>query len=280
MKTALNPPTNFPEWSVGSMDYALAHVAIDDDTYRARAVQQAKSDKYLILDNGADELGEGLAGSDFYDLIDHIRPDEVIAPDVLGDGKETLKRLDPFLKWAEEAKVHFRTEDKPDMKVMAVAQGETEDEWMETYLHLHNHSGVDVIGIPYDIEWGRCPVSRGMNKGETSYYRMINRVELLFRLFQAEQTEKPLHLLGLNSLTELGGVQNLPFVRSTDTTAPFAAALDGCVWHTLADSYKTWSALDFGTTKEKWDSHLDDIKYNVQKYLKELEGREIPSELL
>ncbi len=124
MKAAVNVPTTLEPielWDVGSYRYTLAHEC-RSDRYLERAKRQDA--RYHILDNGADELGEGMSGSEYSSLINEIDPDELILPDVLGNTDETQKRGLSFL---EEL-------DRPaGMKVMAVAQGLQFNEWMNCY---------------------------------------------------------------------------------------------------------------------------------------------------
>ena len=124
MRTAVNPPLSASEYNLGAFDYTLAHEALRSRDYFNLFAPQSRGNRWLTLDNGADELGEGLQGDVYLDLIYDLKPQEVIAPDVLGNGPETVQRTKEFLQsnlpWDQ-------------MSVMGVAQGQTKSEFMESY---------------------------------------------------------------------------------------------------------------------------------------------------
>ncbi len=123
MLSAVNPPLCLPMMDCGSYSYALAHECLRHPEYMTRC-KVAAGIKYLILDNGADELGEGLRGIDFENILFAVKPSEVIAPDVIGDSKETEVRTVQFLETLEGFRKQYPN-DKwlQRLRVMAVAQG-------------------------------------------------------------------------------------------------------------------------------------------------------------
>ena len=73
---------------------------------------------FIILDNGTPE-GQLQNNVDLLSAYDRIKPDELVIPDVLFDGSETLKASRLFLREAE----------LPSRKRMLVPQGSTMKEW-------------------------------------------------------------------------------------------------------------------------------------------------------
>ena len=262
MMTAVNAPFDDLNLNVGAMKYGLAHLAIDNDQYLDYL---RVKDRYTILDNAADELGEGMTGDDLNGLVEEIQPSELILPDVLKDGKATQEASMSFYE------NYLAGDKRPEgLKLMAVAQGETYYEWMESYNFWNECDFVDVIGVPYDIDF---PV--GVDKGGTftkTELRSLNRQALVSSLYY-NKGRKPIHLLGMNNLRELemlrdSGANRRGFIRSNDTTGPFAAALYGMDWSTMSASEKRfekdWPALDF---EHVWDREEKFLAYkNLMAY--------------
>lgn len=267
MYCAVNPPIGYPELDLGTMAYGLAHEALKSEEYRERLKTLAKEDRYLILDNGADETTVGMSGHDYYDLVTEIAPDEVIAPDVLGDAKATRKAFEEFWPWFEEYKTQ-REEELP-VKLMVVVQGQSEEEWIREALQWANDDRVDVLGIPYDINF---EVGEATSLPEDSDHisskwaaRRIALVEKLIGDASLEEGTKMIHLLGMSNLEELAYYRDSllgQYIRSNDTTAPFAAASEGTVWSEDSSGPKNWSRLDFNLQ----DLNLQPTFLNLNHY--------------
>lgn len=262
MKAAVNPPIAFPGLDVGSYSYGLAHEALKSEVYRDRLREIAKSDRYLILDNGADETKIGMSGDPYYDLITDIQPNEIIAPDVLGKAEETREGFEKFWPWFEE----YKTQAELNVpKLMAVVQGKTEQEWLDQAMMWLRDDRVDVIGIPYDINFEVEGAEGVVSDDEHLSYKWgVRRFILVNKLFNEinEETEKEFHLLGMSTLTEFATYRESgldKFIRSTDTTAPFAAALDGYVWEKFDSGPKNWKSLNFDVEELPIKSSLKNL---------------------
>ena len=143
MRLAFNGPLELMrQFDWGHDHYALAHECLKDP----KLVKfYAKSDKTVILDNGADEIKEGLGGKPLQELIEQIKPDYCILPDVLEEAELTRERSLEFLSNA--------TKLKHQPKWMAVIQGKTLEEWTNELFFWMSHPSVSLIGIPYDINF-------------------------------------------------------------------------------------------------------------------------------
>lgn len=243
MKSAVNPPFRYPMLDVGSITYGLAHEALRNKTYR-QGLAEKVGIREVILDNGADELGEGLFGSKYLDLILEIQPTEVIAPDVLGDTEETRRRTIDFLETTAD--------DLPvGTSIMAVVQGQTKEDFLGLLEEWEEAPGIDVIGIPYDIKFRvENPRTQPRNKYESDEHAW-NRISLLSDPDFQGLSKKPIHLLGMNALWEFSyyapdqQISEALNIRSNDTTAPFAAARFRRAWKPGESGGKDWPALDF-----------------------------------
>src|SRR5699024_8615204 len=136
--------------------------------------------------------------------------------------------------------------------LMVVVQGQTQEEWVTEAVKWIHDDRVDVIGIPYDIKF---EVMGAKNFPPTEFHesnfwggRRFNLVQTVLYEISRLESEKKIHLLGVSTLHELdmykqSGLEK--HIRSNDTTAPFAAALDGYVWERGQSGPKVWRSLDF-----------------------------------
>ena len=258
MYCSVNAPFSYPELNVGSFKYGLAHEALKNEEYK-NYLESSASEYFTILDNGADELGEGLSGSELLDLAEYIVPSELILPDVLGDSEATLKNSYDFL-------TKYRTS-LVGLSLMAVPQGKTLNEWVTCFRRFNEDPSINTIGVPYDIDFDvtqelfsqedygsivsyldrvpslrLCTVDESSTKTKKRARRRLNLVRLLFKF---GLVSKPIHLLGMNDLWELDQYSKIQtkLIRSNDTTAPFACSKRR--WEYLDSGEKDWPALDF-----------------------------------
>lgn len=258
--TYVNPPIeHHEELDLGSGGYGLAHEALRSDKYlnRLKAISSAKA-RPLILDNGADELTEGMSGDEFFDLVWEVEPTLVIAPDVLHDAKATQKNTREFIQRVDS------TPDLEGIKIMAVPQGRTKDEWMTLYEEFDASSRISCIGVPYDLKFN-------IKTGETytdvdDQIHAENRIQLMKFLKEEKLMNAPLHLLGMNNLRELliHRAERYPVRVSNDTTAPFAAAAIGRRWSPGESGAKDWPSLSFDDKFD--DQQFDDSLWNLRHY--------------
>lgn len=241
MKCAVNPPTFYPHYDLGSYSYLLAHVAQEDNVYFARCKSIGEDrGRFSILDCSTDELGEGIDGDVYFTLVHVIHPTEYIIPDILGNGVKSLTKGRAFLE-------KYAAEIPPGTNAMAVAQGLTYEDFINCYLAWLADDRVASIGIPYDIEFPINPTIEYPDLSAHSYRHGINRVALMTHLLNKGMLTKPIHLLGFNNTIELKLYAEIPGanIRSMDTTAPFAAAAEGKTWEEGDSGPKDWKPLDF-----------------------------------
>lgn len=175
------------------MHMFLTHMVEKYPTY-AKVAQDAPG--YKILDNSLIELGGAVSVERVIGAATYIGADEIILPDVFQNGPETIKAVQDALNTLHKM---FPKGDWP-FKLMAVAQGADEEEWLDCYEYLLDMREVDVIGIP--------KVLAKMHPQGRPYF--VNEL--------CELHKKPHHLLGLwYSIAELFEYRNLEQIRSCDT---------------------------------------------------------------
>lgn len=202
-------------------DYCLVHMCEKDPEYLQFYVDQAKKGRTVYLDNSAFELGQAVTEDFLLDWAAKINPTHIIPPDVLHDGPATLKNLDRFLNTLKERNL--------DYKVIAVAQGKTEREFVECFKEMMKRPEVNVIAIPYDIKfYDQFLDTRTQN-------RFVLARQMIIETLLAEHWQagiwKPVHLLGCSNPLEFKRYgldrKKYDFINSIDTSSPIIHGIFG-----------------------------------------------------
>jgi len=203
MQVALEIPTSIIKQirPLTDYDFALAQLVLTDKKY-AKAYAN-RGNRFLILDNGADELGNPVSAEDLLRAAKLVNPDIVVVPDASNNVITTINNFREFLK-----------RDVP-YKLMGAVQGKTIDECMSCVIEFFTSDKLDRIGIPFDI---MCERSDPLVK-LSSYRREV--VAAISKL------GCPIHLLGVSLPEELKAYKDLELVRSVDTGTPILYALRG-----------------------------------------------------
>ena len=127
---------------------ALAHLALNEDygpEYQAFFAEESRNGSFVVLDNGAHELGQGLPPHVLSELADEMGASEIVLPDRLFWGDDTAElsqaALDDFMR-------HYEGN---NMGYMGVPHGRTIYEWVKCMKYLIE-MGVTSIGISKDYE--------------------------------------------------------------------------------------------------------------------------------
>lgn len=175
------------------MHMFLTHL-VEKYPFYAKLAKEVKG--YKILDNSLIELGGAVDLQRVLDAAEQIGADEIILPDVFQKGPETIEAVNKALSELNDR----YTNRKWPYKLMAVAQGRNEKEWLRCYNMLMDNPDIDVIGIP--------KVLAKMHPQGRPHF--VNSFCVL--------KSKPHHLLGLwYSFSELSLYHNYEEIRSCDT---------------------------------------------------------------
>jgi len=239
------------------LGYALSHEMQSKTT-----LEIYRSLNKLILDNGADELGEGQGGARLAYLAGVLNPNWIILPDVLHKDKKTRKRGVDFYNQMKDSGYQG--------KFMSVIQAKTLEKGLASYAFWDESGMVDRIGVTYDTmistatsellpSWGKrlgfleyLASSSTFTDGNGTGVHMLGTLEVEepYTLFRNPQFEQ---VLGL--------------VQSHDTTAPYACDTKFIVEKNgiRFGRDKDWPRLDFDAT---FSYEREDIMhYNVACYL-------------
>lgn len=222
MQVGLIPPIAHLKTAEGTgFHLVLAHL-LSDPRYFTFYKERRDEGDYLVLDNGAHELG---AARDHIALLRDsatLRSQELVLPDVLFDRRGTIERTRRMLRWlnTKEGIRMYGIAGYP--KLMFVPQGKDRAEWAVCFNELlgvidkywQPEMGIPVLGISkdYDEMRGGLP------------YLIGHYIEPLREEFEFET-----HCLGwprnLWSLAKTA--QNFPWIRSTDSARPYVYARKG-----------------------------------------------------
>lgn len=251
LQYALIPPSSLvPQWDCGTISFGLSHEIQKDSRLKSYYSGLRREGRFWILDNGADELGIGLDNSsELVSLIKECNPSEFILPDVIDDGKLTLLKGEAFLDQNVSRL-------DPTLSYMGVVQATSFSEFVDNYLFWIRERRCSSIGISYNYHFDDIPSEYRVTLGsETKALACASRrLSVLKWINISGVVSKPLHMLGTNDILEFSLLRLLHLeknVRSTDTTAPFAAtqsgvSFEGPMPHLLGD--KNWDKLDFRST--------------------------------
>ncbi len=210
----ISPVSNLEPMKLGDRIFVLAHLWVQFPEYREFILQRKAEGAFITLDNSAAE--RALVTEDVLIQICHeLKPNEVIAPDVLFDKDATIKNAMSFA----ERLVGEGLEDTVEM--FFCPQGKTKQDWLECYLwgltqkYIHT-IGFSKIAIPQ--AWlDNWKDDQGIKEARHMAYDYLKERNLLL---------KPIHCLGQGDPTEFAYYDH-PMMRSTDSVYPILAATLG-----------------------------------------------------
>lgn len=169
-----------------------------------------------ILDNG---LFENKVAEDPVKLIIKaliVKADALIAPDVLYDGEATIKEAESFVGSVKKVAQY--------LKIMAVPQGSSPEEYLHCYKELVNNPDIDMIGLSI------LALTKSFQKYTGTESIHVNRIVGINYLWSqgAFHPHKWHHLLGLGDRPdELAAYKHIENIKSNDTSSPVLHGLRG-----------------------------------------------------
>lgn len=219
MKFFCIPPNNHLNMmDNGDWYFALCHHYIQNKNYRDYFLnlRKTKPNAFILLDNGAAE--HSLVTEDILiEVVSELRPNEVIAPDVLFNKKQTLKNLESFITKL------LKTDFGYNINVFGCPQGSTKKEWYDCYLEMCLNPFVKTIGL------SKIAVPKCWNGAENDELIAVSRNQCVQELASNKLLSKPLHLLGMGEHTEFDYYKNnrVSLIRSSDSCYTILAAMHG-----------------------------------------------------
>jgi len=218
MKIAFITPVPMLEKYATQSNYhlILAQVCAKSPEYVEFYRERRRAGDYVILDNGAYELGAGVDVQLLKKYADIIQPSAVVLPDVRNDALSTIALTRQAIEVLRQ----------PNRELFAVPQAplETEpgalDAWFASLRTLQSNPAISAIGI----------------YPETSRFfpTMGGRARLLWLMERGAyvQPGRSYHLLGMNpNPVEIQECAKYPWVIGADSAKPIVYGLYGIVLH-------------------------------------------------
>jgi hypothetical protein len=255
MQVAFITPIPMLEEFAGASKYhlILAHVCEQSPEYTAFYKQRAAAGDYVILDNGAYELGESVQLDLLKKYAEIIKPSVVVLPDVRGDAGRTLERTVEGISALRGG----------PWTLMGVPQAPLHEPG--TYLwclqQMYQLEGIGAIGIYPETEAFSTEGRAGLAKS----------MEIL-GLVREDLTY---HMLGMNpnpiTLKELA---KFPWIMGCDSVKPIAYGLYGVALHP-----RNGSMVEYPHRPKNYFNICDTpfkalIRWNQQVILSWAEGKE------
>ena len=252
MKLSFICPESYCEALHDMQDFylLLPHVSQLDAEYSAFF---KGTKKYKIMDNSAHELGSSLPFGQVIEEAIRLECDEIVLTDHKFDMKKTLQDSMAALD------ILSRSDGARGLKIQAVPQGSTYQEYMECYEELCRWSEVDVIGLAFRVV-EKC------FKSETNLPGVMPNRVYLTNLLDKMDPQKEHHLLGLGNVLELFFQKKYSWIRSNDTTKQVKYAMNDIAFTVEGCADKVDGLLDFdgGNDKEVFQQALQNILVTMQ----------------
>jgi hypothetical protein len=176
-------------------------------------------DKYVILDNGAAEDVK-ISASKLLSTGNLFGVDEIVAPDIIGEGWGTYSRAGEFFGYVDH------NDWSSEFSYGYALQGKSVEYFLDAIPSLLNSPFNDLINVWY--------VPRALMQFTHDPFARLKVAKLLLRY---DQDLRPIHFLGMHPRypEELKFLvaENEPRFRSLDTSLPFVYALQG---HKIAET--------------------------------------------
>ena len=209
----ISPVSNLEPMKLGNRIFALAHLWVQFPQYRQFILDRKEEGYWITLDNSAAE--RALVTEDVLINICHeLMPNEVIAPDVLFDKKQTILNARKFVARMDKEELFGKID------IFFCPQGKTKKDWLEAYEFGLKADWITTIGFS-KIAVPKAFLTnfsddQGIKEARHMAYDYLKERGML---------KKPIHCLGQGDPTEFAYYDH-PCMRSTDSVYPvFAASL-------------------------------------------------------
>lgn len=210
------PPLSALElMNFGDRFFCLAQLYLAPENYKYREFfkQKVADGKWVTLDNGAGDH-DIVSTQDLLQVMQDLKPSEIIPPDFLFDSIKTIRSLETFTRTMCDLNI-------TNVEVLGCPQGATKDEWLFTYEYMLRHPAVNTIGL------SKIAVPRAFLSADNDTHIKQAR-HLCFETLRSKGLlEKPLHLLGMGDPTEFRYYKGSNIVRSTDSCNTIWSGMNG-----------------------------------------------------
>jgi len=235
--------------------YALVHLLEIDEEYRNHFLRCRDLGVEIYLDNSLHELGTAMGGEILLKWINILKPKYVFIPDVW---ENTTESIDNATEW-------INIEIPKETTKVAIVQANNLFQaklCYDTYKRLGYEKIAFSYGADYYLEYSSHP--------NVDIRRALGRVEVissLYKNFTIRHSDN-IHLLGTSWPYEFSFYDEMPFIKSIDTSNPIMAAVEGLEYDdygiTCKPKMNLNNSFDIGISK----IDLELIYKNVNKFKK------------
>jgi hypothetical protein len=189
----------------------LAHVCEQSPEYTEFYRRRAREGDYVILDNGAYELGESVQLELLQKYAEIIKPSVVVLPDVRGDAGRTLERTVEGIHALRGG----------SWTLMGVPQAPLHEPgtFLWCLQQMYSLDGIGAIGIYPETE-AFCP-----ERGRAGLAEAMETLNLV-------RPDITYHMLGMNpNPVTLRELTKFPWIMGTDSVKPIAYGMYGVALH-------------------------------------------------
>jgi hypothetical protein len=243
----------------------LPHLFKEYPEYKDFYHDRSLNGDFVMMDNSFFELhekGEALTPEFLIEEANSIRCNEVVAPEVFLDSEKSLIALEEFLLISDKMKSR--------VDIAAVCQGSSLKDMTDYFLHLNKMYKEDIscIAIPFALDF-ETPLTKYLRS--KTLKRTLNRILLIDNinnhLPEDDHEVIDVHLLGLSDPVELQTYQDIPWIRSNDSSCAFMHGKNGIsIIPRGLPTEKISAKVDFGETIIKPES-INLIHKNIQTIL-------------
>lgn len=224
------PTAYLPQYATHSSTHlVLAHLVATDEEY-ADFYRNLTNEHYIIMDNGAFELGESYDPSELLNLAENCGANAIVLPDYPGQHQSKT------IAAAETLGPKFK---EAGFDLMFVPQAEVGnlEGWIEAYQYAASNEHIDIIGMSI------LGIPNALQHISKPFSRVVMTQILIERGLFAES--KHHHYLGLNSgpALEIPSLLATGALDSIDSSGPIWAGLLGHQYQTNTDSFQTVSKI-------------------------------------
>lgn len=217
--------------SQSNFHLVLAHLVDTDVAYMEFYREMSQRGDFLIMDNGAFELGESYEPNKLISLAELCQADAIVLPDYpFQPAEKTVKAAEALGNQVKDA--GFKTFFCPQSEV-----GQLED-WIKAYAWASATPWIDIIGMSI------LGIPNALPHLPRAYARVVMSQLLIDRgVFNFSKYH---HYLGLNAgpNLEIPALITMKALNSCDSSGPVWAGICGQMYTPAADSFMTTRKID------------------------------------
>ena len=220
----------------------LANIVNVDSAYAEFYSEASRGDTYVLMDNGAAE-GQQLGMEELIACYERVMPDEIVLPDTLCDGEDTLRKSkEAIAQLSEYYGAHI------PFAFMGVPQGHTLDEWCKCMEEMIQWPAIHSLGVSKFLQMEV--------KDEMTRYKAVKCIEEAIARYHRYDIE--VHLLGCSESpqTIASIAKNFPFVRGCDSAYGYICTQAGV--RIYEDTKRPAGEIDFVYGKD-YDELSDNL---------------------